>query len=176
MAILKIRTWPDEVLKKRARFLAGPGEALDRLIADMRETLYAAPGVGLAAPQVGESLRLIVVDPTAGAEEGHFRAVLNPAVVESEGEQVCEEGCLSVPGETAEVRRALQIRLTGLTSAGEKIDEWIEGFPAVIYQHEIDHLDGKLFLDRLSALKRGMMVKRLKKGTKAPTRAARSAL
>ncbi len=176
MAILKIRTWPDEVLKKKARPVAGPGEALDRLIAGMRETLYAAPGVGLAAPQVGESVRLIVVDPTAGEVEGQFRAVLNPAVAEAEGEQVFEEGCLSVPGETAEVKRALKIRLTGLTPTGEKIDEWIEGFPAVIYQHEIDHLDGKLFLDRLSVLKRGMMVKRLKKGTKAPARAARSAL
>ncbi|MEW6776570.1 MAG: peptide deformylase [Bdellovibrionota bacterium] len=176
MALLKIFTWPDPVLKKVAEPLPGPSDELRQLAADMRETMYAAPGVGLAAPQIGRSIRLIVVDPTAGQEEGHFRAVLNPEIVERSGEIVFEEGCLSVPGEVAEVKRSEKIRLQGMDLDGKPIDEALEGFPAVIFQHEIDHLDGKLFIDRISALKRAIIQKRLKKGTRPPARSAQSAL
>lgn len=170
MALLKIRTWPDDVLRRIAEPITAPDERIHRLVEDMRETMYRAPGVGLAAPQIGESIRLIVVDPSAGKHEGHFRAVVNPEIVAREGDIEFEEGCLSVPGETALVKRAARIHLKGLTPDGETLDEWIEEFPAVIFQHEIDHLDGKLFVDRLGQLKRKTVYKRLKKGSRTDAR------
>lgn len=176
MALLEIYTYPEEVLRQVAKPVGKPTDEIRRLAEDMKETMYDAPGVGLAAPQVGHSIRLIVVDPTGGEEEGQFMAIVDPVIEELGGEIVCEEGCLSVPDVFAEVKRAEKIRLTGLTPEGEPIDRILEGFPAVVVQHEVDHLNGKLFVDYLSGLKRKMILKRLKKGTQMPPHRAQSAI
>lgn len=176
MALLEIYTYPEEVLRQVAKPVGTPTDEIRQLVEDMKETMYDAPGVGLAAPQVGHSIRLIVVDPAAGEEESRFMAVIDPVLEDLGGEIVCEEGCLSVPDVFAEVKRAEKIRLTGMTPEGEPIDQILEGFPAVVVQHEVDHLNGKLFVDYLSGLKRKMILKRLKKGTQMPPHRAQSAI
>lgn len=176
MALLEIYTYPEEVLRQVAKPVGTPDEEIRRLVEDMKETMYEAPGVGLAAPQIGRSIRLVVIDPSGGEEEGQFMAIVDPVISEGEGTIVCEEGCLSVPGAFAEVKRHERIRLTGMTPEGEPIDQIMEGFPAVVVQHEVDHLDGKLFVDHLSGLKRKMILKRLVKGTAMPPHRAESAI
>ena len=127
--------------------------------------MYDEPGIGLAAPQIGEPIRLIVVD-TEWGEEGAERdalVVVNPEISEPEGKIVWNEGCLSVPDYNADVERAEQIHLKGLDLEGNPIEEHAEGLRAVCFQHEIDHLDGILFIDRISRLKRSMYVSKRKK-------------
>jgi peptide deformylase len=132
-------------------------------IDDMVETMYAAPGVGLAAPQIGLSQRVIVLDVDQENKGSRLLKIVNPVIVEREGEIVWEEGCLSVRDYTAEVRRAARVLVRGYTPDQKEVE--IEGkeLLAVALQHEIDHLDGKLFLDRLSRLKRDLYRRRLKK-------------
>lgn len=176
MALLDIRTYPDPVLEQEASPVTSFDARLKTLIENMRETMYAAPGVGLAAPQVGESIRLIVVDPTAGEKPGNFIAVVNPEIVREEGEIVFEEGCLSVPGFNEEVDRARAVTVTGQDVNGKDLRIDAEDFLAVIFQHEIDHLDGTLFIDHLSALKRTLIKKKIRKNKAAPPKREKSAL
>lgn len=163
MAILPIRVLPDPVLRAAAREITEINGDLQTLIDDMAETMYAAPGVGLAANQVGVLRRLIVYDFSHKEGPRNLRVVLNPCIARAAGEFVYEEGCLSVPDYAAEVRRHAQVTVTGLDREGKPVQIDAEGFHAVVLQHEIDHLDGVLFIDRISRLKRGLYLRRLKK-------------
>ena len=146
MAILPIRQLGDPVLREKSRPVDRFDAQLARLAQDMLETMYDAPGVGLAAPQIGVSLRLIVFDD--GSDAGP-QTLANPEVFELEGEDVHEEGCLSVRGPYAELGRAYTLRARGLTLQGEPVEFEAEGLLARIMQHETDHLDGMLYIDRL---------------------------
>jgi peptide deformylase len=172
MALREIVKFPDARLKKVADPIEEITDAHRELAADMCEVMYDEPGIGLAAPQVGEGVRLIVVDtewteePDEETGEEPVRnplVVVNPEILEPEGKLVWNEGCLSVPDFTADVERAERILLRGLDLDGKAIEEWAEGLRAVCFQHEVDHLNGVLFIDRISRLKRSMYVKKRKK-------------
>jgi peptide deformylase len=164
MAVLSICKLPDPVLRREAKEIADINGNLQRLVDDMAETMYAAPGLGLAANQVGELKRLIVFD-VANKEGGQRRlqVVLNPCIVDAEGEITHEEGCLSVADFAAEVRRHAKVLVKGRDREGKPIEITGEGLLAVVLQHEIDHLNGVLFIDHISRLKRGLYLRRLKK-------------
>jgi len=138
-------------------------EELKTLAQDMLETMYAAPGIGLAAPQVGVNLRLIVIDISGGEETGHQMILTNPEVTEQEGTQEVEEGCLSVPGFTAIVERPSRVHVIGQDLEGHPQEIDAEGLLARAICHEIDHLDGILYLNRLSALKRDLIKRKIRK-------------
>ena len=140
---------------------------LQRLIDDMVQTMYAAPGVGLAAPQIGVSLRLCVIDLSVGKRGGELITLINPEFVERDGMQLEDEGCLSVPGFTATVARPARVVVQGLDRQGKTIT--IEGTEllARALQHELDHLDGKLFLDRIRGIKRDLIVRKIRKQQRA---------
>lgn len=159
MSVLPIRTLGDPVLRQPARDVEAFDSSLRRLRDDMLETMYGAPGVGLAAPQVGVSLRFFVFDPGDGSGPG---AVANPRIVAAEGEQVEDEGCLSIPGLWYPTRRALRVRLEGLDVDGRPLSLEGEGLLARIFQHETDHVDGLLFIDRLSPQDRRQAMARLR--------------
>lgn len=164
MAIRKIRTYPDEVLKKKAEPVQEVTDELRRLADDMIATMYSAPGVGLAAPQVGVSKRLIVLDPGSLDESQSTLLVLfNPEVISTEGEMDYEEGCLSVPEFTVTIRRAERVSVAALDREGNEVKIDAEGMLAIVLQHEIDHLEGTLILDRSSSLKREFYKKRVLK-------------
>lgn len=162
MAELKILTFPDRRLRRKARPVTVAGERLRRLADDMLETMYASGGVGLAAIQVNVAERVLVMDVSEGRDIP--RCYVNPEIISSEGEVVSEEGCLSVPEFTAEVQRAERVRVRACTAEMELVEEELEGLASICIQHEIDHLNGKLFVDYLSPLKRRMLRKRLEKG------------
>jgi peptide deformylase len=161
--IRRILTYPEPILKKVAPAVSNLDGALVATIDDMVETMYAAPGVGLAAPQIGLSQRVIVLDVDPENIGKELLKLVNPVIAESEGEIVWEEGCLSVRDYVAEVRRAARVLVRGYSPAGKEVAIEGTGLLAVALQHEIDHLDGKLFLDRLSRLKRDLYRRRLKK-------------
>lgn len=163
MAILEIRTYPDPVLAAEAKPVEQFDDELRRLLDDMAETMYDAPGVGLAAPQVGVSLRAIVVDASPQVEGSKLLKLVNPKIIHSEGKAVCEEGCLSVPGVTAEVVRPAKIRLEAFDGYGNPVGIEDETFLATVIQHEIDHLEGVLFIDHLGRLKRDLLRRKLRK-------------
>ncbi len=142
-------------------------EDLVRLAGDMVETLHAAPGVGLAAPQVDVSRRLIVVDLSIGEDPNDLIILANPEIVDQEGQIVCEEGCLSVPDITEKVARPYRVRIRGLDLKGRETSVEGEDMLARALCHEIDHLDGKLFIERLSPLKRALVKKKLRKQREA---------
>jgi peptide deformylase len=165
MPLRPVLQFPDPRLKRVSQRVEEVDDALRELARDMCEVMYDEPGIGLAAPQVGEAVRLIVVD-TEWSEEGAERSplvVVNPEISEREGKIVWTEGCLSVPDFTADVERAARVVLRGRDLDGREIAEEVEGLRAVCFQHEIDHLDGILFIDRISRLKRSLYVKRRKK-------------
>ncbi|MFH1487625.1 MAG: peptide deformylase [Pseudomonadota bacterium] len=163
---MKIHTYPDDVLKTRAEPVIGIDEEILNLIDRMGETMYAAPGIGLAANQVGELRRIIVYDLTS-REDGHNLSVLiNPEIVLAEGEIVHEEACLSVIDFSADVMRAAKVKVRGMDRNGNPADIDAEGLLAVCLQHEIDHLNGVLFIDHVSNLKRSLYKKKLKKRMK----------
>jgi peptide deformylase len=138
-------------------------ESLDRLITDMVDTMYAAPGIGLAAPQIGVPLRVTVIDLTAGKKGGELLALINPEFVERDGMQLEEEGCLSLPGFNATVARPSRVVVRALDRTGkERVIEGT-GLLARALQHEIDHLDGLLFLDRLRGIRRDLIVRKIRK-------------
>jgi len=149
VTILRIRTFGDPVLRERCRDVEEFGPSLRRLYEDMLETMYDAPGVGLAAPQIGLSLRLFGFDPSPN-EERRPGAVANPELSDADGEQTDEEGCLSVPNVWSPTTRAMSIRVTGQDLDGEPISLGGEGLEARIFQHEVDHLNATLFIDRIS--------------------------
>ncbi|MCY4659871.1 MAG: peptide deformylase [Acidobacteria bacterium] len=161
--IRPIVRYGDEGLRRRAEDVAELTTEVRSLIDDMVETMYAAPGVGLAAPQVGVPLRVFVADPSVGRNADDLVVLVNPAVVEEEGVQTEEEGCLSVPGFAAKVRRPSRLVVRGLDRDGETIEVEGTGLLARALQHELDHLDGSLFLDRLRGLRRELIVRKIHK-------------
>ena len=161
MSKLSILEFPDPRLRTKAQPVTIFDNGLKQLVADMFETMYAAPGVGLAATQVDVHKQLLVADMS---EEGDQPLVLiNPRILEKDGEQVYQEGCLSFPGIYADVDRALRIKVAAQDVEGKEFVLDVEGPLAVCIQHEMDHLVGKLFVDYLSPLKRSMLLKRMEK-------------
>jgi peptide deformylase len=157
MAIRKIFTFPDPILHRVAEPVETFDSTLSSLVSDMVETMRYAPGIGLAAPQVGESLRLIVVEvPTEDEGPPTLYAVCNPMVTKRSGDARIEEGCLSLPGFYTEVDRAAQITLEGNNPDGSHFSIEAEGLLAICFQHEIDHLDGKLLVNYVSSVKRDL--------------------
>lgn len=154
MALLPIRLWPDPVLRAPASKVEVFDDELARLVDDMVKTMYAAPGVGLAAPQVGVGKRLAVVDISVGREAGYLRVLVNPRILEKSGSQIDNEGCLSIPEFTEKVERPERVLLEAQDLAGERFEIAAEGFEARAFCHELDHLDGVLFVDHLRGLKR----------------------
>jgi peptide deformylase len=172
MAVLEILHFPDPRLRTKAQPVAQVDDALRRLVDDMFETMYAAPGVGLAATQVNVPRRLLVLD--VSEDRSAPRCFINPEIVWRDGEEEMEEGCLSVPGIYERVRRAERIRVRALDRDGQPFELEADGLLAVCIQHEIDHLDGKLFVDYLSSLKRQRIRKKLEKESRqAPAPVAR---
>ncbi len=159
MAKLSILEFPDPRLRTRAIPVETVDDELNTLVDDMFETMYAAPGIGLAATQVDVHKRLLVVDVSSDNSEPN--ALINPVIIELDGETITEEGCLSVPGYYEEVKRAEHIRVRFLDRKGEEAELEAGGVLAVCIQHEIDHLDGKLFVDYISEAKRQRIRKRL---------------
>ncbi len=161
MAILDILHFPDPRLRTRARKVDTVDERLRTLVDDLLETMYQAPGIGLAATQVNIHQRVLVID--ISSEQDEPRVFINPEILEATGHEEMDEGCLSVPGIYERVQRANRIRVQALDRQGEAFELEAEGLLAVCIQHEIDHLDGKLFVDYLSQLKRQRIRKKLEK-------------
>jgi len=151
MALLPILRYPDPRLYKKAAPIERVDEAVRRLAADMAETMYAAPGIGLAATQVDVHIQLVVID--ASEDRSHLLTLINPRILSAEGEQLGEEGCLSVPGIFDKVPRFAKVGVEALDTNGCRIELDAESMLAVCIQHEIDHLQGKVFVDYLSRLK-----------------------
>ena len=152
--IRTILTYPDPELKKKSSPVTVINEKIRELARDMAETMYDAPGVGLAAPQIGAHQRVIVIDVAGKDEPPALITAINPVIIHAEGETFEEEGCLSVPKYAANVRRHAKVVVKGLDIEGEEKTWRAEGLLAVAFQHEIDHLDGILFIDHISQLKR----------------------
>jgi len=161
MAILTILEFPDDRLRKKAVPVPVVDESIRRLVDDMFETMYAAPGVGLAATQVNVQKRIVVLD--VSEEKNAPLCLINPEIVEKNGSEEMDEGCLSVPGIFEKVTRAETVKIRALDRNGEPFELDADSLLAVCIQHEIDHLDGKLFVDYLSPLKRQLIRKKLKK-------------
>lgn len=161
MALLPILRYPDPRLHKRAAPVAVVDDSIRQLVRDMAETMYEAPGVGLAATQVDVHKRVVVID--VSDDRSMLRAFINPEILEKSGEQTCEEGCLSVPGVYEKVTRAERVKVRALDERGEPFELDAEGLLAVCIQHEIDHLDGRVFVEYLSPLKLGRIKARLAK-------------
>src|SRR5205814_5445997 len=159
--VLDILEYPDSRLRKLAAPVAAVTADIRKLVADMAETMYAAPGVGLAATQVNVHKRVIVIDVSEARND--LRVFINPEIVSAEGEAECEEGCLSVPGYYDKVVRAEKVTVRALDERGEAFELSTDGMLAVCIQHEIDHLVGRVFVDYLSPLKRARLSARLKK-------------
>jgi peptide deformylase len=164
MAALEIVKYPDPVLRQELKDIDNIDEELKQLALDMADTMYEDQGVGLAANQIGSLKRIMVFDPEPDPEVRNYTVLVNPHIVETEGEQVSkEEGCLSLPGVRADVKRFARVKVEALNLEGEKIEIDAEDLISIILQHEIDHLNGKVFIDRLSALKRKIYHKKLVK-------------
>jgi peptide deformylase len=164
MAVLPILTAPDSRLKLKARPVARVDDAVRRIMDDMLETMYGSIGIGLAAPQVGVSQRIIVIDAAREGEEPRPMRIVNPEILwRSEEKTIANEGCLSVPEHYADVGRSAEIKLRYIDEQNEIREIEAKGLLATCIQHEIDHLDGILFVDHISALKRGMILRKLAK-------------
>lgn len=161
--ILEIKTFPDEVLRKKSILVEKIDDNIKKLLDDMAETMYEAPGIGLAAPQVGVNKRVVVIDITGPEERSGLLKIINPEIISMEGECEGEEGCLSIPQEYADVKRAEKITVKFLNEDGKEQILEADGLLSRAFQHEIDHLDGILFIDRISPLKREFIKKRIKK-------------
>jgi peptide deformylase len=163
MALLNIRKFPDLALKDPAKPVVNIDGDLTNFIKSMVQTMYAAPGVGLAAPQVGDSRRVVVLDTDHQNLGKNLLRLINPKVVEAEGSVIWEEGCLSVIDYTADVKRAARVLVRAWTPEEKEIEIEADNLLAVALQHEIDHLDGKLFIDRISRIKRELYRRKLTK-------------
>lgn len=161
MALLPILRYPDSRLHKKAALVERIDQTIRKLVADMAETMYEAPGIGLAATQVDVHKRVIVID--ISEDKSKLLAFINPDILERSGEQVCEEGCLSVPGIYEKVTRSERVRVRALDPQGEPFTLEADGLLAVCIQHEIDHLEGKVFVEHLSQLKQSRIKARLAK-------------
>jgi len=158
-----ILTYPDPVLKRKALPVPVINDKVRELVRDMAETMYAAQGVGLAAPQIGVSQRVIVIDVSQRDQIPELIVAINPTIIHAEGESYEEEGCLSVPKYAANVRRHAQVVIRALNLDGEEVTHKADGLLAIAFQHEIDHLDGVLFVDHLSPLKKEMFRKKYRR-------------
>ena len=160
MAVLKVRKYGDPILRRRAQVVREVTPEIRRFVEDMIETMYDEVGIGLAAPQVGLSVRLMVVGDDGGRTA---RALVNPTIAEQGGEVTTEEGCLSLPGIFAPVARAEWVRLEAHDLDGKPVSIRARGLTARVFQHEMDHLDGVLFIDRLDPMTRDRIKRRIKK-------------
>jgi peptide deformylase len=168
MAILPIITIPDPVLRKRAASIERVDADMLKLAEDMLATMYDAPGIGLAAPQIGVSRQLIVMDPSRDEEPKEPLIMVNPVILERSSEfRAHEEGCLSIPDFTAEIERPAMTRVGYVDAKGKKQEKTLEGIWSTLVQHEIDHLNGVLFIDYLSRLKRDMVLKKFTKAKRS---------
>ena len=165
--IRPILKYGDPMLHQKARGVDAMTADIDRLVDDMIETMYAAPGVGLAAPQLGVALRIFVIDISVGRDPNGLVVLINPEFVERDGLQLEEEGCLSVPGFNATVVRPIRAVVKGLNRHGEVQQHEGTGLLARAFQHEMDHLDGMLFVDRLRGIKRDLIVRKIHKLTRS---------
>ena len=166
MALREIRTYPDPVLRKKTSRVERIDSSLDLLIKDMVETMHAAPGVGLAANQVGVPLQLAVIDLSTREDEDQrhpLLVIINPEILSMEGSVIEEEGCLSIPDYAEKVKRAARIKVRAQDRTGKLFELETEGLMAKALQHEIDHLNGLLFIDKLSPLKKSLFKRRFKK-------------
>jgi len=164
--ILPILTYPHPTLKQKAEIVKDVGKEIRKLAENMAETMYNAPGVGLAAPQIGQSLQLIVIDPT-GQKAQELMVLINPKIVAAEGEVEEEEGCLSIPDFYFKIKRYAKVRVKGYDPLKEKtIEIEADGLLARIFQHEIDHLEGTLIIDHLGRIKRELYHRRILKHLK----------
>ena len=167
MSILQITKYGNPVLTKKAEEITNLDKYIAELAQNMVETMYAAPGIGLAAPQVNESKRLITVDLSVGEDSQNLIILINPELISQEGEVIHEEGCLSVPDISEKIVRPSRVIVKGIDLKGnEKIIE-AEGLLARVFCHEIDHINGKLFIDHLSLLKKSLIRKKLKRAIQA---------
>ena len=167
MALRPIVKWGEAVLHAPAEPVAQLDGSIKALVGDMVETMYAAPGIGLAAPQVGVALRIIVIDLSVGEDKQQLITLINPELVEQEGEQCHEEGCLSIPGFGGSPVRPARVTVKGVDLEGKERSCAATGLLARAFCHEIDHVDGLLFVDRLSPLKRDLMKRKLRKRARA---------
>jgi peptide deformylase len=161
--VREILIWPDHRLSEQASEVKAVDDGVRAIVADMFDTMYQANGVGLAAPQIGLSQRIVTIDTTPKQDGVRPLALINPVIVKSEGEVVWEEGCLSIPGEAEEVTRFERVTVKALDRDGKEIEVEGTGLLAIALQHEIDHLDGTVFVDRVSTLKRGLIKRRMKR-------------
>jgi len=161
--VYDIVLWPDERLTRQSEPVVQVDDEVRRLVDDMFQTMYAAEGVGLAAPQIGIHKRVVVLDVSPKLPESKPLALINPRITHKEGSQLCEEGCLSLPGEFEPVERAVSVRVEFLDDKGATQALDCEGFLAIAVQHEMDHLDGVVFVDKVSSLKRELIRKRMKR-------------
>jgi peptide deformylase len=167
VAVLPIVKYGDEVLRRRTQPVTVFDDAIQKLIDDMVDTMYAAPGIGLAANQIGVRQRLAVIDLSVGKRPGELHVLINPEIAEAHGHITDDEGCLSIPDFTETVKRPERVRTRFLDRNGEPRELWGEGLMARAMSHEIDHLDGKLFVDRLRGFKRDRILKKIQKLAKA---------
>ncbi|PYV14712.1 MAG: peptide deformylase [Acidobacteria bacterium] len=165
--LLRIAKYGAESLRKVSAPVESFDRELERIARDMVETMYGAPGIGLAAPQVGLNIRLATIDLSVGEDPSQLIKICNPEIVASEGEQKSEEGCLSIPEFTDTITRPRKLVVKGLDLHGNEIRFEAEGLLARCFSHEIDHLNGMLFVDRLSALKRNLILNKIRKMAKA---------
>ena len=169
MALREILEYPDPRLREVAKPVAAVTDEIRELCDDMAETMYAAPGVGLAATQIGVNHRVFVVDCAAEDEPSDLRIFINPEILEKDGVQVWNEGCLSFPGVSEEIKRAEHVKVRALDRDGKPFELEAHGLLAVAIQHETEHLDGILMIDKLSAIKKRMMGRKLAKAKEAAT-------
>jgi peptide deformylase len=161
--VREIIIWPDPVLKQIAKPVDRVDDTIRRLLDDMAETMYAADGVGLAAPQIAVGKRLIVIDTSPRQEGQKLIHLVNPEIVRTEGRTSYTEGCLSIPGEAEDVERYAKVWVRALDRAGKPFEIEADGLLSIALQHETDHLEGTLFVDHLSSLKRELIKKRMKR-------------
>lgn len=161
--VREILIWPDPILKQKAKPVAKVDDKVRALVKDMFETMYAAEGVGLAAPQVGVLQRVIVLDTSPSQEGSKPVAMINPEIIGMEGETTYAEGCLSIPGESEEVDRAARVTVKYLDEEGQEQSLACDALLAIAVQHEVDHLDGIVYVDHVSTLKRELIRKRMKR-------------
>jgi len=164
---LKICKYGDDVLKAKAREVRDISQQIADLAAAMARTMHQAPGIGLAAPQVGESLQLVTVDLSVGENPDDMLVIINPRIIEAEGYEISEEGCLSVPGYSLPIKRNARILLQAILLDGSDLRAEFDGLKARVLQHEIDHLNGVLIVDRLSSLKRTLIRKEISRKRKS---------
>lgn len=163
MGVREIKRFPETVLRKKAEPVTEIDGETRLLVDDMIETMHSAPGVGLAAPQIGISLQVIVIDTSVGEDLDAVLVLLNPEIVSQSGSSLMEEGCLSVPGVATELERFEKVTISGINLQGEEVEIEAEGLMARVFQHEIDHLNGSLYWDRLGKIKRELLKKEYKK-------------